>query len=317
MQLDETDLRLFEIFAPGQVAARTSIQTDNVRFVYYTSADTAMKVLRNQELWFRNATVMNDFSEISYGLDLIRAVFSGPEGARFRDAVDNIFAGTIQQAEHFLSGWENDWRLETYIACLSVHDPKEDARGRLSMWRAYGDTALVVRNRPMTQITDRLGVYSLPVQYFSKEDFERYLSEITDAVSKNRTFLQGLGQSVLVSCIHQMLHQFAIATKHPGFKEEKEWRIFYRPTQKTSPAMMEEVVTIGGVPQKVHKLRLAHEPENGLFFADIPSLLDRVIIGPSEFPYVTYRAFLEVLEERRVEDAPRKVVVSDIPLRIR
>ena len=112
-----------------------------------------------------------------------------------------------------------------------------------------------------------------------------------------------------------MLFRLAIATKHPGFEEEQEWRLFYRPTERQSPGMTEETVVLGGVPQKIYKLRLADEPEKGLHGADIPSLLDRIIIGPTEFPYVSYRAFVDVLSGVGVKDAATKVVLSDIPLR--
>ncbi|MGI3211840.1 DUF2971 domain-containing protein [Roseovarius tibetensis] len=317
MELDEDALKFNKIFNPGLVEERSAVLADGKRFVYYTSADTAMKVLCNQELWFRNATVMNDFSEIRYGLNLIRGVFSGPEGARFRESVEDIFSGTIQKADDLLSSWERDWRLETYIACVSLHDPSEDERGRLSMWRAYGDTALVLNNTPMTAVTDLLGVYSVPVLYLSENGLTQYLSGITDSILINRSYLKDMGQDKLVVYIHQMLFRFAIATKHPGFSEEKEWRIFYRPSEQRSPEMTKKTVVLNGVPQGVYKLKLANKPESGLYGADIPSLLDRVIVGPNEFPYVSYMAFVDALKELEVEDSEKKVIVSDIPLRVR
>ena len=316
MELDDTALKFYQIFQPDLMEEISAIEDEPKRFVYYTSADTAMKVLRNQELWFRNAKVMNDFSEISYGLGLIRAVFSGSEGERFRKSVEGIFPGTIKKVDEMLSGWEHDWLFETYIACVSIHNPEEDQRGRLSMWRAYGDTALVVNNTPMTAVTDLLAMYSVPVLYFSEEQFTKHLSKITDAILTNRKYLQDLGQDTLVAYIHNMLFRFAIASKHPGFKEEKEWRLYYRPTEGKSPGMTEEIVVLGGVPQKIFKLRLTNEPEKGLHGADIPSLLDRIIIGPTEFPYISYKAFVSVLEGLGVTDADSKVVISDIPLRL-
>lgn len=316
MDVDEAIVKYHEIFNPGLIEETRSIATENKRFVYYTSADTALSVIRNQELWFRNVTVMNDFSEISYGLDLIRAVFSGSEGERFREAVEDIFSGTIQKADRLLSSWENDWRFETYIACVSVHNPREDSRGRLSMWRAYGNTALVVKNTPMMATTDLLGVYSFPVLYLSEEELTGYLGNVTDEILINRRYLRGLGQERLVSYIHNMLFRFAIATKHPGFEEEKEWRLYYRPTEVESLAMKSEIVVLNGVPQKVFKLQLENSPEKGLHGADIPSLLDRIIIGPTQFPYVSYKAFVDVLEGVGVEDAAQKVKLSDIPLRV-
>jgi hypothetical protein len=317
LEIDEAHLKYNQIFQPGLTEQILEVINSKTRFVYYTSADTAMKIIRNQELWFRNVTVMNDFSEIAYGLDLIQAVFSGLEGKRFREAVEDIFPGTIEQADKLLSGWERDWRLETYIACVSVHNPQEDRRGRLSMWRAYGNTALVVNNTPMVAVNDLLAVYTLPVLYLSEVDLSNYLSKITNSILVDRKYLQGLGQDTLVAYIHDMLFRFAIAAKHPGFSEEKEWRLYYRPTEQKSLAMAEETVVLGGVPQKVFKLRLANEPKHGLHGADIPSLIDRVIVGPTGFPYVSYCAFVDLLEKVGVAEAASKVVVSDIPIRNR
>ncbi|WP_334129058.1 DUF2971 domain-containing protein [Sneathiella sp.] len=308
--------KFFEIFCPGFLEDYEQKNKSESNFVYYTSAETAINILRNRELWFRNAKVMNDFSEISYGIDLIRKVFKGPEGENFRTAVNAIFPYTIHKTDELVSAWLNDWQYETYIACVSSYDPKEDKRGRLSMWRAYGDVALVVKNTPMRASTDKLGVYSLPVRYSDEAELTRHLSEITNAVKANGECLKGLGREWLIGSIHSMCLRLAIATKHPGFKEEDEWRLYHRPNAQESPCMKKDVAVIRGVPQPIYKLRLAHEPENGLFGADIPSLLDRIIIGPTQYPYVAYRAFVEVLRERGVEVDEDKVVVSDIPLRV-
>jgi hypothetical protein len=285
------------------------------RFAYYTNADTALKVIRNKELWFRNATVMNDFSEISYGIDLIHKVFSGEAGERFREAVEDIFEGTISLVDKRLQGWMHDWELETYIACISEHSEDEDKSGRLSMWRAYGDTALVVNNTPMMAFTDKLAVYSAPVMYLSEDAYKARLDQITDAILINRKYLQSLGQDTLVTYIHHMLFHTAIVTKHPGFSEEREWRLFYRPNEEHSAAMERRVEVLGSVPQIVYVLPLKHDPEIGLFGADLPSLLDRVIIGPTEYPYVSTEAFRQVLEQANVTEHREKVVSSDIPLR--
>lgn len=316
MGFDKTTRKYYEIFHPHYLEEVTKITSENRKFVYYTSAETAMKVIQNNELWFRNATVMNDFSEIQYGLQLISSVFSGTEGKNFRTAIDDIYSGTIDQAQRLITEWMQDWKFETYIACVSVHDTKEDNRGRLSMWRTYGNTALVVNNTPMTAVTDRLAIFSTPVLYLLEDDLAKHLAQVTDAITANKEYLKSLGKEMLVEYIRHMLFLIAIATKHPGFEEEKEWRLYYRPSEGISPAMTADTVVLNGVPQTIYKLKLAHEPENGLFHADMPSLLDKVIIGPTGFPYVTQKAFMTVLQEIGVEEPGKKVIVSDIPLRV-
>jgi hypothetical protein len=315
LELDDAVIKFNQIFCPGLLEESLKVVQENRRFAYYTNSDTAMKVIRNSELWFRNAMVMNDFSEIAYGLRLIGKVFSGSEGDRFREAVNDIFPDVMEKVDAKFSDWNADWALETYIACVSLHNDSEDTSGRLSMWRAYGDTALVVNNGPMTAVTDLLGVFSVPVAYLDESGLNQKMSRIVDEILKNRSYLTDLGSDVLVEYIHKMLFHIAIATKHPGFAEEKEWRLFYRPSERVSPGMRCETVVLGGVPQNIWALRLADEPESGLHGASIPSLLDRLIIGPTEHPYVSGQAFRRVLTEAGVEDADRKVCVSDIPLR--
>lgn len=303
------------IFFPGEIEAHNDVRKNGTRFAYYTSAETALKVIANSELWFRNANVMNDFSEIQYGLCLIERAFRGETGKKFRDAVDDIFEGTINQSAELYAQCLNDWKLETFIACISIHDSKEDFSGRLSMWRAYGDTALIIKNTPMVAITDASAVFSTRVKYFSDLDFDAYLSRVTNNILIERTYLKELGQETLVGYIHHMFFRTAIATKHPGFAEEQEWRIFYRPNDQRSPLMEKRIEVIGGIPQTIYVLTLKHDPKNGLLNADIPSLLDRVIVGPTAFPYVSVQALRSVLAEAGVDDPSGKVIASDIPLR--
>ena len=183
------------------------------------------------------------------------------------------------------------------------------------MWRAYGDTALVINSTPMMESTDLLAVHSTPVSYLSEKELINHVSGITYSITKERSFLQKIKQEEIIEYIYNMLFLFAIASKHPGFEEEKELRLFYSPNIRKSPIMTEEIVVLDGIPQKIFKLQLKHDPNNGLHGADIPSLLDRIIIGPTEFPYVTYNAFVSELERLGVANAASKVIVSDIPLR--
>ena len=76
-----------------------------------------------------------------------------------------------------------------------------------------------------------------------------------------------------------------------------------------------KIVVINNVPQEVWALPLRHDPDNDLHHAVIPSLLDRIFVGPTPYPYVSSRAFMKLLEKVGVDDASCKVVVSDIPLR--
>ena len=308
---------LAEIFLPGNLARLTAVESGNRRFAYYTTADTAMKIIENKEIWLRNATVMNDFSEIAYGLELMKRALSGSSGDTFSTAANDVYPGVMDKVLPQLSQLEHHWRIETYISCLSLHEPSEDQNGRLSMWRAYGDVAVVVNNTPMTAVTDRLGVYSTPVHYLDQRGVDERLRNVAQAIVANYDFLQHLGEQTFISNTIFMVFLAAIGTKHPGFSEEKEWRIYFRPAERPDTILTNRVAVIDHVPQEIWSLPLQHDPDNGLHHADVPSLLDRIIIGPTPYPYVSARAFVETLERACVENASDKVVVSDIPLRTR
>lgn len=315
MKIDEIDDKCNQIFRPGLREVFNAVQHENGRFAYYTDADTAMKIIHNGELWFRNTQVMNDISEIAYGLKLLEGVFSNPRGRKFKESVNAIFPDILAEVERVLQHSLASWQSETYIACLSLHEDTEDKGGRLSMWRAYGNTALIFNNEPMTKSSEALGVFSYPVEYLNEDGLSKKISKIASEITRNREYLKRLGSKNLLWWICTMLFQVAVATKHPGFAEEKEWRIFYRPSERVSPGMRCQTVVLGGVPQNIWALRLANEPENGLHGADIPTVLNRLIVGPTEHPYVSGQAFERALKIAGVEDVESKVYVSDIPLR--
>jgi hypothetical protein len=107
----------------------------------------------------------------------------------------------------------------------------------------------------------------------------------------------------------------AYCTKHPGFREELEWRVIYSPSFELSETISHEIVSIDGVPQRIYKIPLIDAPEKGLDGADIPQFFDRIIIGPTDYPIAIRDAFETALHTAGVEDPAERIVVSDIPIR--
>lgn len=260
---------------------------------------------------------MNDFSELRYGLNLLKNAMSRTTGERFRQTANEVFPGVIERAGALLNPVIPDWLIETYLSCWSLHDSSEDQNGRLSMWRAYGDVALVLRNRSFRAFSLETGIQSLPVNYFSLRGCEEQLERARRGICSSVPSIREGGEQKFAGDLHLFAFLAAIRTKHPGFEEEQEWRVWFRPADTSRPtAVLEEkVVVIAGVPQKVWVLPLRDDPEKGLHQADIGSLLDRIIIGPTAYPYVSASAFEALLEQAGVPDAKTKVVVSEIPLR--
>jgi hypothetical protein len=185
------------------------------------------------------------------------------------------------------------------------------------MWRAYGGTAgvaMVLKGDFINSETAALGAFSSPVLYADKETFAREVEQIADIFTLEREFVAGLGRNQVRDLLFVMLQFGMLCTKHRGFHEEKEWRVIACPKLYASRLLRSEVEVVRNTPQKVLKLRLEDMPEHQLNLAP-HSLIDRIIIGPCEFPLMLYQAFVQLLEEAGVHDADARVVTSSIPLR--
>ncbi|MCY3627563.1 MAG: DUF2971 domain-containing protein [Gammaproteobacteria bacterium] len=293
---------------------RDEILNDNPKFAYYTRAETAKQIVQKGEIWLRNASMMNDYSEISYGLAGIERVLKSQDGQKLLSRADKIYPGIASDINGMIQhiGY---FRRETYITCLSIHNSCEDRTGRLSMWRAYGDVALVINEKPFVTDSDPFGIYSLPVQYYEQDDFDEemyklanYLNSIIDAKEP-----QFGGRAAIHDSILNMIYFAGIGTKHPGFTEEREWRIYFTPPGKKHPLMSRQIKTIEGIVQPVWIMKL--DPIHGIPDVDIPNILERIIIGPTSYPEIMKESFIELLKKVGVNDAEDKVIMSDIPLR--
>ena len=313
--------KLMSIFFPHDLAKRNEVQRQNMRFVHYTSAEVAASIIQNKTIWMRNATTMNDFSEIQYGWDRLVPLYDNQtHGGRLKTFLDGLHTGFSQELTRRFSSWSAHFRTETYLTSLSEHDAEEDAYGRLSMWRAYGGQngiALVINRHVFEQGENKLGAFSSPVAYLSPNAFADAFAALIDGIIAARDYVRGMDIEQLYSSIFQMLRFAILCTKHPGFAEEREWRIIYAPTYQPSDFIEKALATVSGIPQEIHKLPLREMPEAGVEGTDIPSLINRVIIGPSRQPGTLYRTFFNLLRDAGVDKPDERIVVSDIPLRQR
>ena len=71
-----------------------------------------------------------------------------------------------------------------------------------------------------------------------------------------------------------------------------------------------------GVPQIICKIPLDVKASSVLAELDISNLFDRLIIGPSAYPVAMHQAFISALTDADVTDAEKKVVISNIPIRV-
>ena len=128
---------LEQVFYPYAFEQVGRAQARGTRFVHYTNADAAMNILKSKEIWMRNASCMNDYTEVTHGLECLSAAYHGNAGNRIKSELNKLFDGISGQIESLFDGWQSTLETDTYLTCLSEHVDSEDEYGRLSMWRAY------------------------------------------------------------------------------------------------------------------------------------------------------------------------------------
>jgi hypothetical protein len=301
------------------------------RLVHYTTAESAIKIIRSNTVWMRNIRTMSDFSEVEYGHQLLMQSFlNDRDGSRFLDALNQVKTGLAQEVlDKFRDWWANVY-TNSYIFCMSEHvDGIEDKLGRLSMWRAYGSRnsgVAFVLKCPNPGVADPLSVYLEPVLYDTpipgsdQESSKNSMLHvefvfITQNIEEGSEFLGRVDRKELVDILLRALIFSTLCVKHPAFVEEKEWRLIYLPYLARSQHVSDSVEIISGVPQIVHELRLENRPEENIQGISFAELFDRVIVGPTENEISIYDALVRTLADAGIPDPERKVVLSRVPLR--
>jgi hypothetical protein len=73
----ELGVRLESIFMPYARSQRIKFLTDasgirpSARFVHYTSAESALKIIESKRVWMRNTTCMADYREVQHGFEIL------------------------------------------------------------------------------------------------------------------------------------------------------------------------------------------------------------------------------------------------------
>lgn len=315
--MSEIDSRLAQIFMPQYLQRTEEIQGSKKKLVHYTSASTALSILKNKEIWMRNTRCMNDFLEVRYGISFFAQFCQKPEYSKLKEAFGKqgeAFSTAMALAIEDFDKWTNT----TYICCFSEHEKDEDQLGRLSMWRGYGTDsgiAMVLKSDSFVDMNGDFQVFTAPVEYLDKAHFNIKMNEFIERVDAERKFLEDLPKSVILGWVTNMIKREVVSIKHPGFKEEKEWRVIA--DYETCKGLRQDTIAVNGIPQLVMKLPLTDEKVNSEKGFSISANLDHVIIGPTPYPAVIGKALAIELANCKVDDPWSKIKASDIPYRAR
>lgn len=314
------DNKLIEIFFPNYVKRCKMIIGSKKNFAYYTTAETGLSILKNKEIWMRNVTCMNDYQEISYGIDLVEQLFKSAKYSEFANALGE--KDICERVKKRVLNESKDWKYNTYITCISEHEESEDNFGRLSMWRAYGGNtgiAVILKNNIFLSNYNSFDIYTSPVEYLNNKKFHEKFDEIIMNIHREKEFLE----NVLNSCDNNLLEDFILdlirsailSIKHPGFSEEKEWRIIYKKNSTNLKKLKYSTCSINGIPQLVYKIPLTYKKVSDTFGISINEVLEKIIIGPTQHAEVIAEALKIELKNANVDNIEEKIICSDIPYR--
>ncbi len=319
--MDLVEEKAFEIFFPYAYGRQKKVEKEKTPFVHYTSAEAAISIITNKQFWMRDASCMNDISELRHGLDcMVKAYDEGVPGQKIKLLLNDISPNIVPNVQKYFGGWHPDIMNDTYLSCFSEHDEeKEGYLGRLSMWRAYSQrsgVALVLNSKIFFEESDHFsGLYTSPVAYLNRDQFQNEMLRIVDLIEENKDFVVGLGDNAIANYLFRSFMFATLCTKHPGFEEEREWRLTYSPSLERSDNLYKDRVCIGSVPQIIYKIPIEPAPEKGLSALNMNELLRYIIIGPTTYPLAMYKSFVDALTNVGVENASERVRVSQIPLR--
>ncbi len=312
---------LFSLLTPDMIGEAEKIGSGQADLVHYTTAENLISILRTKRFWLRSVRTMNDFMEVEHGIAMLMKAFGGPDNNRVEricSCLDTVCPGAARAGIDLFNLWLPRLTDITFIGCLSQAPPSE-IHGRLSMWRAYSSptagVAIVMNNTPFMAETNELKAYSLPVAYFTEDAFLEGVDRCIAGIEASVGVFGSVDHDAVVATIFWWLLALSVSLKHPGFHEEKEWRVIYFPEIDRSPAIEQSVENVRGVPQIVQKIPLIDNPSLGLHGAAPVSLIKKVIIGPTEYPLVIRDALIHELELAGVNEASSLVSISNIPLR--
>lgn len=313
-----SSVNLNEIFFPHLNQQLKRVKNEEINFVHYTNAETAFKLIKNQEIWLRNVAVMNDFREFEHGKEcLVKLLDDSEEGQALKNIFNVINPVIFDEVYSNFKNWGPFIKDDFYISCFSEHKNKDDDIGKLSMWRAYGGNAgvaIIFKQDFFSEIYTNYGLDFSSVAYLNADELKQEINHLTTTISSNIEQIKSLPIKDLSFYLFNIFRFSALCNKHVGFDEEKEWRLIAIASQNIKNDLIsQEIETIRGIPQNILKIRLKGIALDNLVFKD---MIHKVIIGPCLYPWTIRSSIATALREIGVTDPEKIIHISNIPLRV-
>ena len=287
---------------------------------HYTSIPVLEAIVRNKELWLSNPLYMNDLEEVRFGIsEGVTAFISSEKLVEACESKERV--ASIRRAfDHYYRKFDQEHVIDTFVFCTSEHE-RDDNDGLLSMWRGYGGNgngAAIIFDTSNIMARDDTPIIIAKVEYASAELRRQWIQQKIELLATiiQKSAIPDEKLYLAAFSFFERLKLFALFTKHPGFREEREWRLVYLPERDGSRAFADMIdYSIG--PRGIEpKLKLKIRPISGLTQDDLSlsKLIHKIILGPSHSSPLALISLAKMLD-RVGPDLKGRVVGSMIPFR--
>jgi hypothetical protein len=313
------------LYHPFTNLAELSGEYRPIYMAHYTSLYALEKIIERNEIWFSNPLFMNDQEEMRFGISEVRRILelasAGSPLSDLAGGIDN-FNRILQLYNEFIKRFDENVAFDTYVFCLSEYNPQDQPDGRLSMWRGYGangnGVALVFNTGFVTPVEGSPLLIG-KVRYADAKQradlIENSFRECLELLSKHPIS----GQTMWVTAwnMFRMALYHALLSKHPGFKEEEEWRIIYLKDLDKNELMKDRFGYFIRGTTVEPKLKfpiqpLQLEPRQEWTFDGI---LERIVLGPTHATPLAVASAKRMMESLGRREFVKKIWVSQIPYR--
>lgn len=244
---------------------------------HYTSPDGVLGIAHSKCIWATNIHYLNDSKEFKHALEL----FSSEILRRKHNNKDNA-----AYYDELLNQIETIESIKTFVASFSAEGDL------LSQWRAYcppgGGYSIGFETNKLLENSKSQGYRLRPCIYNVMEQrtqLQKILDFIDERYNNNWKDNQEFASSFL-----QRVVDIAPTFKHPGFSEEKEWRL----------SLFPDFHTVKNTKHRAGKKLLIPYQEFDLRNTDGSMNIKKSIVGPSDTPGLSLDSLTDVFSTNNI-----------------
>jgi hypothetical protein len=285
--------------------SRSPVPTPPILY-HYTTFHAFQQIVTNKELWASNISYMNDTKEFELAKDIARSILDERLGPLV-GATQTPRARIRDRLETMRSVLDGVIATDTFIVSLT------EERNQLSQWRAYckgGGVSIGFNVDSLTRLMEHLGFMLAQCSYDSGFNRRSLRTHIDKTLR-----LQGSGGKLddpLATYWRNQLALAAVHMKHPGFAEEREWRLVSNTNPKVRASRVTEYRIANGFLTPFMRLPLNVTYTHPAYDSNWPEVIASVTIGPTANESLAKAAVQGFLTSKGVNMEP---LLCGIPLR--